>query len=508
MRTAKMALCSWGKNKIEILFSLLIILPLLGVQGVGAESKISFSDFEYYVAPDGAFGLYKPKGWKVGTHKYPDGRMIYVTDPKELSYVNLIYFERIDPTHDSVTLAKGTIQNVKKQIPDLKVFEARTSQDRMKTMVITERRGPGNTLIKSKYTFNITRPQALIIGYEAPAKNFKEMIPTLLTIVANISIFDEQAYRKMNSQRSGSGKLLPMESRQAPDGTCELLVPQGWRLEAAQGKALCSSPDGDTGYIFTTIDFVGQSQIPYFSSAQIPGLKYNYMPPAEAACTAMGHYGWRNQKILERYPNPQLAHQATMSLKRQADAEIVLISSTSKNGTPCMVYFDLLGFHPNYAGQWGIMVNGFWSPQNKFAQNLPSLITIAESYKINEQWAREYVRQGMERLKELMKKTSSMMSRYAEEMRQSSLAAHENRMKSSDFISYKFSTYMRGQQEWVTALEGGKIYTSDQWGLSKEGQTVIEGQPFNYYNYKGDYQFGHVPVDISREVFEAVKEAR
>lgn len=237
MPTVKMALYSWGKNKI-VLFSLLIILPLLGVQGVGAESKISFSDFEYYVAPDGAFGVYKPKGWKVGTQKYPDGRMIYVTDPKELSYVNLIYFERIDPAHDSVTLAKGTLQNVKKQIPDLKVLEARTSQDRMKTMVITERRGPGNTLIKSKYTFNISRPQALIIGYEAPASQFKEMIPTLMTIIANITIFDEQAYKKMSSQRGAMGRPIPMEPRRAADGTCELLVPQGWRLEAAQGKAL------------------------------------------------------------------------------------------------------------------------------------------------------------------------------------------------------------------------------------------------------------------------------
>ena len=40
-----------------------------------------------------------------------------------------------------------------------------------------------------------------------------------------------------------------------------------------------------------------------------------------------------------------------------------------------------------------------------------------------------------------------MMSRYAQEMRESSYAGHVNRMKSSDFTSYKFSTYMRGQQE-------------------------------------------------------------
>ena len=111
----------------------------------------------------------------------------------------------------------------------------------------------------------------------------------------------------------------------------------------------------------------------------------------------------------------------------------------------------------------------------------------------------------MANLQALMKKTSSMMSRYAEEMRQSNLAGHQNRMKSSDFISYKFSTYMRGEQEWVTGLEGGKIYSSDHQGLSSGGQTLIEGPPFNYCNYQGDVQYGHIPVDASREVFEAVK---
>jgi len=107
-------------------------------------------------------------------------------------------------------------------------------------------------------------------------------------------------------------------------------------------------------------------------------------------------------------------------------------------------------------------------------------------------------------VQELMKKTSSMMSRYAEEMRQSSLASHQNRMKSGDFISYKFSTYMRGEQEWVTGLEGGKIYTTDHHGLSSGGKLLIEGPGFNYYNYQGE-QYGHIPVDSSPEVYERVK---
>ena len=290
------------------------------------------------------------------------------------------------------------------------------------------------------------------------------------------------------------------------DGTCGLLVPEGWNLTAGKGAALCASPDGDSGFLFTVIEFVGQSQIPYFDSSNIPGsLRYNYMPPTDALILASKHLGSSNHRVIERHSNPSWAMQASAFLKRQADAETALLSYTSKNGVPCIGYFDVLSLRPNHAGQWGIMPMGFWAPQSQFAGSLPSLIKIAESFQINQQWAAEQVRQGMEKVKELMKKTSSMMSRYAEEMRQTSLAGHQNRMKSSDFTSYKFSTYMRGEQEWVTGLEGRKIYTSDHWGLSSGGKTLIEGPPFNYYNYQGDARYGHIPVDSSREVFEAVK---
>jgi hypothetical protein len=190
-------------------------------------------------------------------------------------------------------------------------------------------------------------------------------------------------------------------------------------------------------------------------------------------------------------------------LKKQVDAEIALISYTNRKGVPCIGYYDVVGSVPDNAGQWGIIPMGFWAPTNQFARYLPSLIKIAESFRINEQWAAEYVRQGMAKVREMMKTTSSMMSRYAEEMRQSSLASHQNRMRSSDYISYKFSTYMRGEQDWVSSLEGGTVITSHHWGLTVNGKTTIEGPPFNYYNFQGE-KYGLTPVDSSREVFEAV----
>jgi len=484
-------------------FFLFISCLILGLypQKLQAQAKPDFSNFEYQVTEDGAFGLYKPKGWTVKTQQYPNGRMVFTADPQNLSYVSMLFLEKIDPKHDSVTFAGGTLKNVNQQIPSLTIMESRSAADRMRTVVKYQKSGPGNIPIEGRYSFNIKHSTAVVFGYEAPAKHFKEMVPTLLTVISNITVLDPQTYQRLASQRKGAqSPMPPMKQTSALDGTCTLLVPQGWNLTAAKGRALCTTPDGDTGFIFTLIDFVGKSQIPYFDSSKIPGLHYEYMPPADALVVASRHTGSTDHRILERHPNPSLATPKNA-------AEIVLISYTSKNGVTCVGYFDVVGGYPSSTGQWGIIPMGFWAPQNQFSRSLPSLIRIMESFQINQQWAADQVRQGMLRVQELMKKTSSMMSRYAEEMRQSSLASHQNRMKSGDFINYKFSTYMRGEQEWVTGLEGGKIYTTDHHGLSSGGKMLIEGPGFNYYNYQGE-KYGHIPVDSSREVYEAVKGIR
>ena len=86
-------------------------------------------------------------------------------------------------------------------MPSLKIVEARSSSDRMHTVVKYQRSGAKDTLIEGKYTFNVKRPNALVFGYEAPSKQFKEMVPTLLTIITNITVLDDRGIRKLASQR-------------------------------------------------------------------------------------------------------------------------------------------------------------------------------------------------------------------------------------------------------------------------------------------------------------------
>lgn len=489
-------------------FASLVAFLVLGLcrPSAHAQTKPDLSHYEYCVTENGAFGLYKPKGWKVRTERYPNGKMVLVTDARDLSFVSVNFLEKFNPSLDSANFAAATMKYVIKQMPDHKILEARSSRDRTHTVVKYQRKGGHNMLIEARYCFKVKHPTGLVTGYEAPAEQFKEKVSTLLTVVANITPLDAQTYQKVTSETKERGMLpLPMREASAPDGTCRLSVPQGWNLTAGKGAALCTSPDGDMGYLFTTISFLGQSRILYFDSRSIPGdLRYIYMLSIDALIVVGRHSGSRYDRIIERYTNPSWAREASFSLKRSVDAEVALISCTSKNGTAVTGYYDALGLHPENAGQWAIMPIGFWAPTSQFGKYLPTLLKIADSYRINEQWAADYVRRGQEKVREMMKKTSSMMSRYADEMRQSSLAGHQNCMRNSDFTSYKFSTYMRGEQEWVTSVEGGRVVTTDHRGLSADGKAAVEGPPFNYYHFQGE-NYGLIPVDISREVYEAVK---
>ncbi len=100
-----------------------------------------------------------------------------------------------------------------------------------------------------------------------------------------------------------------------------------------------------------------------------------------------------------------------------------------------------------------------------------------------------------------------MMADSARAAREALTAAFEERARSSDYIDYRRTQVIRGEQEWVSAAEGGALYRSDHWGLSREGQTVVEGQPYNVYNFDGrNPRTGEqmTPVDASREVYERV----
>jgi hypothetical protein len=495
---------------LSFLMALVIAFPVLSsdspaVQGKGAEKM------EMYIADDNTFALYKPPGWKVDAKAVENGKAVTVSDPKSGSRAVMRILKMRDRRENSSDLVSRTLKDYRAAVSGLELAWARSTSDRRRAVIEIRYTGNRKVPMRGRYYFNSQYPEATVFGCEASDREFENHKPLLLSVLANFTILDPSVGVGKPGVSPPRRKALDLQMAKtfSGDRSFSLLVPKGWKLEGAKGQALCATPgDGIAGFIASTISFWGPSRIPNFDSSRIQGVLHSpYRRPVDALILAMRNTGSRNHKVLERAADPARARQVAAYLKRGAEVETASLSFDSRTGVRCKGAFDVTAYHPLPSGQWGITVTGIWSPEKELADYLPSLLQMAESFRINEQFAADYVRRGLENLRRMTRETAEISARGAREIRESSMAAYEERQRSMEYIDYKRTGFIRGEQEWLSQVEGGALYKSDHWGLSREGQTVVEGQDFNYYNYKGKnprYNETMTPVDISREVYESV----
>jgi hypothetical protein len=365
--------------------------------------------------------------------------------------------------------------------------------------------------MRARLYFMPNHPEARIFGYEAEASRFAARQPEMVSVLANFTLLDAKQFPAPAATPAGQVAApirFELQPRRLADGSATLRLPPSWQMAGAQGRVLGASADGGTGFAFSTGEFWGASSIPYFDPSRLPHVIHApYMPPADALAALMKQVGSRDIRAVERAADPQRAAVVAAGLGRRAEVETASFTYTNAQGVRCKGYFEIIGFAPLPSGQWGILYFGVWAPQAQFERHLPALAEIAGSYRLNERWAADYIARGVENLRRQMARTSQMMADTARSAREALTAAFEERQRSNDYIDYRRTMTIRGEQEWVSQAEGGALYRSDHWGLSREGQTVVEGQPYNYYNYQGhNPRTGEqmTPVDSSREMYERV----
>ena len=464
---------------------------------------------EIYVAPDRTFALYKPVGWEVRADRHPNGRTIIVVAPTGHAFAQMTFLHIDDRGNDSVRLATNTVRNVRAQIPGLRIAWVRTTPDRRRTAMEIEYEAPDRTPLRGRQYFFMNHPEARVFGYEAEKARFSELQPVLLSVLSNITLLDPTQWKEpVGGSRPAPPLDLPLRPQSLSDGSASLMAPPDWQVVGAKGRVLARNPTGDTAFAFSTGDFWGPSTLPYFDSSRIPGVIHTpYRPPIDALIMLMQRFGSSRVQVIERSRDPARAAAASSALNRRTEVESAVLTFTSEHGVRCKGYYDVLGFNPMPSGQWGILFFAVWAPEAQFDRYLPSLMKIGGSFHIDERWAADYIRAGMENLKRLSARTSRMMAETATAARESLTAAFQERARSQEYLDYKRTATIRGEQEWVSEVEGGTLYKSDHWGLSREGRPLLEGQPYNYYNYQGQnprYNETMTPVDASREVFEKV----
>jgi len=133
---------------------------------------------------------------------------------------------------------------------------------------------------------------------------------------------------------------------------------------------------------------------------------------------------------------------------------------------------------------WKLWHLTVWARSDLVSAHAADLIAALQSFSVSKPFVKGYVANGLAELRRMQQRTYTMIRRNAEDIRRINLAAHSNRMKSSDYTSYLFTRYMRGEQDWISKLEGGRVYRSDTWGVH-ERDTGRYVSPVDYTHFTG-----------------------
>jgi hypothetical protein len=401
------------------------------------------------VTDKASFVLYVPKGWKVQEAAEGQAIQVIASDPSGRSSV--FFSTGADPQGANVTsLAKREAAKLGRASPDLEIRSALASRDGSSLVFDGTYSPPKRGKTEFRSWVSLQGGQFACARIEAPAGQLTAMKPTLITVLSNI--------RVMKGAVAPAAFAAPVRVQMVPyrlrDGSASFEIPQGWQCQDHGKGTFVAGNSGGYSFISGSVELL----TPQMRVNQPGILVSQYLAPSQAWQFITGRYGLASGMRFEKViPRADMARQMGQ------------------------VYT---------AGP--VTVEEF-------------IYTMLASYKINDRWAQEYVAQGARRLREMQQQTSAMVARNAQEIRQMMQAAYDERQKSMDYIDYQRTSYIRGQQDWISSMEGGAVYRSDSWGTKNMATGEYrEGKPYDYVNFEGKnpkYNEQMQPVD-SRALWE------
>ncbi len=219
-----------------------------------------------------------------------------------------------------------------------------------------------------------------------------------------------------------------------------------------------------------------------------PGVPVSeYLTPSQALPFLAGAQGFASDFEIEQvFPRHDIAAQmAQIYTAGPVTVEEFIYTCRTQAGR-CRGYTFGFSFGSRLGTNWNFRHLTVMAPSNQFDAFVGNFVAMLGSYKIDDVWARNYIAQGMARLRQLQRQTAQIVARNAQDIRSMMQAAYDERQRSMDYIDYQRTKYIRGEQDWISAMEGGTIYHTDSWGTKN---TVTgeywEGTPYDYVHFEG-----------------------
>lgn len=478
------------------LFAALAMSGLLA-GGQAAAGPATPPAMQKQVTQQGGFVLYLPAGWKAEEGRDRNLQMLRVADPA-LRYKVALQLGSAAGA-DLLSLARQQVAQIAQLYPDLALSNLGVSGagDRLKfDGAFADGKG-GRREMRAWLSLRDGHFHYSTIS--APQGQLEGIKPTLLTILANV-----RAMKAAQAGGAGERAALPLlKPHRLADGSASLQIPSGWRVrELGKGQFIASDPAGSPSFMVTSADVITPNL-----GVRVPGVPISpYLPPDQAWRFLSGAQGLAsNMKFLEVNPRPQIAaHVAQVYTAGPVQVADFLYHCDTREG-PTKGYTLGISFGSRLDSNWNFRHITVAAPRDRFEDYAPLFGAMLGSYALDEGWVRNYVKQGMERLRRMEAETARKVAGNARDVREMMQAAYDERQKSQDYLDYKRTQTIRGEQDWISSIEGGTVYHTDRWGTrnTTTGETW-EGQPYDYVRFTGrnpKHNEDMTPID-SRELWE------
>lgn len=434
--------------------------------------------------------LFKPESWVVTPGHTPTQLRVKVSEPGGAARVDAIFTDNHSARLNSLSLLATFAEQMRQKNPDLQLSQVMACKDKAISCAVATITFTGDGVpMQGRFFFHADANQAVIRGYQAPVKEFAAKRPLLLDILTNIHIGSAEG-QQVTAQPALN---VQFTQRQAADGSWRLSLPADWNFTGSKGMVLAGAPGGAAGFLFTSFPIM-----PPRLGLPPTAIISRYLSPPESIQMIWGKFKNRQIQMIGSTPDPQTGNQCAMQIGKRCEAADVQLSWVSPEGNACVGSFKVLNALPGIMGDWFSIVAGTWGPSNELDRYMPVLEQVANSFSINDQYAQQYIQQGMQNLRRLEAQTRQSVNSLYQAIDDNRRDA-ERRSATRERSAWAYSDAILGNSYWISEVEGGKVYATDPWGTTDTyNGNRLEGAPYDYFNFEG--QNPNYPSETMREV--------
>jgi hypothetical protein len=457
--------------------SLILLVAICVVQAHGRQIPKATGAMKKHVTEQATFVLYIPEGWKASEGDQGNFKTLFVSDPSGRYGVAMFY--GVSPTGKDVpALASLFANRIRNQFPTLNISKAMVSKDGRRVVFDGVYTDAQNRRREFRCWISGGDGSFQYQSIETPEGQLAGARQLLLTILSNIQIM-KGAFQA----RSGPARA-PMAQVRLQDGSATFRIPQDWKYQGlGRGAFVANDSTGFFSFIVASAEAITPQL-----GVRVPNV---LVSPQLSPHRALEAFATRQGiasgfQFLQVIPRQDINQQLRQGYTAGPAAAEEFVYTFNTRGRRCKAFSFGISFGSRLNTNWSLWHMTVGAPAEQFDAFVPNFVTMFESYKINDQFAQNYIAQGMARLRQMQKETAALIARNSQEIRQMMQAAYDERQRSMDYIDYQRSNYIRGNSDWVSSMEGGTIYHSDRWGTQNTATgEYYGGQPYNYFNYTG-----------------------